>query len=265
MTTQHQYVDQMGQHIYLINVPKRIISLVPSQTELLYELNLADQVVGITRFCVHPNHWKNEKTIVGGTKKFNFDKIDALHPDLIIGNKEENYPEGIARLKKQYPVWMSDVNNYADALAMIRSVGEITNRSEQAGTLTQQIELGFDTFQKTDSPRRVLYFIWKNPWMVVGTNTFIDAMLKQIGFINCASDFTRYPVIEEDTFSELKPEVILLPSEPYPFSEKHIHQLEDQFPGTKIKLVDGEYFSWYGSRLKHAPQYFNKFISQVIG
>ncbi len=263
MTPCRHQVDQMGQQISLKNVPTRIISLVPSLTELLHDLHLSDQVVGITKFCVHPNHWKNEKTIVGGTKKFNFDIIDALTPDLIIGNKEENYSEGITRLKKKYAVWMSDVNTFSDAIKMIRSLGEITNRDEQAQQLTQAIESGFNAIQKTDRPKSVLYFIWKNPWMVVGANTFIDAMLERIGFINCASALTRYPVIEENTIAELKPEIIFLSSEPYPFQEKHIRQLEIQFPETNVFLVDGEYFSWYGSRLKYAPSYFSNLINLV--
>lgn len=260
MILQH-HVDQMGQTIYLPQYPSRIISLVPSQSELLYHLQLSDSVVGITRFCIHPSTWKKEKTIIGGTKKFNFDKIDALQPDLIIGNKEENYPEGIMRLKDRYPVWMSDVNTLSEALQMIAGVGEITNRKTQANQLVNEIKRKFNEFEKAEDPKRVLYFIWKEPWMVVGANTFIDDMLKIIGFQNSASWFARYPVIEEGTIARLNPELIFLSTEPFPFTEEHVKELGAKFPNAKVLLVDGEYFSWYGSRLLHAPDYFKKIKS----
>ena len=102
----------MGVHIELKSAPRRIVSLVPSQTELLYDLGLEDRVVGITKFCVHPDYWRKTKKIIGGTKNFDFDTIRSLQPDLILGNKEENYQQGIAELKKEFPVWMSDIAGF---------------------------------------------------------------------------------------------------------------------------------------------------------
>lgn len=257
------HVDQMGRSIYLSPNPSRIISLVPSQTELLHHLELSDQVVGITKFCSHPTRWKSEKEIVGGTKKFNFNKIDALQPDLIIGNMEENYPEGIDRLKEKYPVWMSDVNTLSDAIQMITSIGWITDRVTLANKLVKEIESKFNAFEKADPPVTVLYFIWKEPWMVAGAHTFIDDMLNQIGFRNCASDLPRYPMIDEDIIGKLDPEFILLSSEPYPFNKEHVKQLAAQFRDAKVMLVNGEYFSWYGSRLLQAPDYFKNLIKRI--
>ena len=264
MKTEHHPIDQMGQPLFLKNVPSRIISLVPSQSELLHHLALDDQVIGITKFCIYPPHWRKEKNIIGGTKNFNFERIDQLNPDLIIGNKEENYPEGIARLKKRYPVWMSDVSDFEDALGMIRSIGELTNRQGVSGKLIQDIKNGFKALGKPEKPQRVLYFIWKDPWMVAGANTFIDTMLAKIGLQNCASLYSRYPEIEEEAIAELNPDIIFLSSEPFPFTDKHIHRLALQFPATKIFLVNGTFFSWYGSRLKEAPKYFKKLMKQVI-
>ena len=116
------FIDHLGKQISISFPPKRIISLVPSQTELLADLGLEDRIVGITKFCIHPEPWQKTKTIVGGTKKFRFDVIDSLKPDLIIGNKEENYQGGIEQLKSQYPVWMSDIVTLKDAFAMIREI-----------------------------------------------------------------------------------------------------------------------------------------------
>ncbi len=249
------FTDQLGQAIELKDPPSRIISLVPSQTELLFDLGLEEEVVGITRFCVHPGSWFQSKTKVGGTKNFQLDKIDSLSPDLIIGNKEENDRERIEKLKGKYPVWMSDIVTLEDALSMIQSVGAIVQKEPQAKTIIQQIREGFKG-PGVKSPMRVLYLIWKNPWMVAGKNTFINSMLEQIGLLNVLQE-ERYPVLTDEAILELSPEVILLSSEPYPFREKHVDELKKLVPGARIQLVDGEMFSWYGSRLIKAPDYFN--------
>ncbi len=263
MTNERVHIDQMGFPVRLPESPSRIISLVPSQTELLHDLALTDQVVGITKFCIHPGHWKSEKKIIGGTKNFNFERIDALQPDLIIGNKEENYPEGIDRLKEHYPVWMSDVNALGQAFQMISGIGEITNRKSLADTLVHSIHKGFSAFQKLQKPKRILYFIWKKPWMVAGANTFIDDILTRIGFQNAAAGFSRYPIVDENEIASLNPDCIFLSSEPYPFTTDHVKRVERQFPNTNVLMVDGEYFSWYGSRLQYAPRYFQKLIAEL--
>ena len=138
MTIQ-SFFDQLGNEVSYQYPPKRIISLVPSQTELLADLGLEQQVVGITKFCVHPSRWRRTKTIIGGTKNFQFDIIDALKPDLIIGNKEENYIDGIARLKQQYPVWLSDIVTLHDAYSMITSLGAMTDTETQANLIAYDI------------------------------------------------------------------------------------------------------------------------------
>src|SRR4051812_11307667 len=120
-----RFTDQMGNAVELEGPPSRIVSLVPSQTELLFYLGLDKEVAGITKFCIHPAEMFHSKPRVGGTKKYDFEKIRQLAPDLIIGNKEENEQKQVEELQKLYPVWMSDIRNLADALQMIRSVGEL--------------------------------------------------------------------------------------------------------------------------------------------
>jgi ABC-type Fe3+-hydroxamate transport system substrate-binding protein len=246
--------DQLGRLVDFNFPPQRIISFVPSQTELLHHLGLADRVVGITKFCVHPNEWVTSKAKVGGTKKFQFDIIDFLQPDLIIGNKEENYEQGINQLASKYPVWMSNITNWQSALEMIKSIGNLVNESVKADRLLDEIKNKFESI-KPFPTKRVLYFIWKNPWMVAGKSTFIDAMLSKIGFVNCI-EAERYPELSIDEINRLSPEIILLSSEPFPFQQKNIDELRLVLPKSKIILVDGEMFSWYGSRLLKAADYF---------
>src|SRR5689334_18071707 len=122
------FTDQIGRTISLNKTPRRIISLVPSQTELLYDLGLSDEVVGITKFCVHPEEWFRNKPRVGGTKQLNMDIIHHLQPDLVIANKEENVREQVEELASHYPVWVSDINNPDDAYWMMKELGSITGK-----------------------------------------------------------------------------------------------------------------------------------------
>ncbi len=295
------FTDQLGRVISISKKPQRIISLVPSQTELLFDLGLSNEVVGITKFCIHPAEWFRSKTRIGGTKDIHFEKIHALAPDLIIANKEENIKEQIEALAKQYPVWVSDVNTLEDAQVMIGEIGSITSTSDKAEKIIKIIEKGFielkDTRSKKKDPTIIndqltpdsrlttpdsplptpdsqlptpnsrlvapvstCYLIWKNPYMTAGGDTFISNMLQYCGLTNAFGDLMRYPEITISQLQAKNPQLILLSSEPYPFKQKHIDELQPYFPDTKILLVDGEFFSWYGSRLLKAPDYFKELI-----
>src|SRR6185437_6810940 len=129
------FTDMMGNKVVLNYPPRRIISLVPSQTELLYDLGLDGTVVGITKFCVHPNEWFRNKKRVGGTKTLHLNIIEELQPDLIIANKEENTREQIETLSTAYPVWVSNIQTISDGLDMIRKVGELVGKSTEAALL----------------------------------------------------------------------------------------------------------------------------------
>lgn len=251
--------DQMGIEITIASA-QRIISLVPSQTELLFDLGLSHRIVGVTKFCVHPDQAKG-KVIIGGTKNFQFDVIDRLQPDLIIGNKEENYEEGITQLRTKYPVWMSDIFNRKDAQEMIGAVSGITNSHISGEKINASVTDEFNQLLNFP-PLRTLYLIWKNPWMAAGTNTFIHSLLEETGLINVLSE-ERYPELTVEKIKSLAPQLIFLSSEPYPFKKKHIDELKQLVPAAKIYLVDGELFSWYGSRLIQAPSYFKSLRDQL--
>ena len=252
----HPVKDQMGFEVCLKAPPRRIVSLVPSQTELLYDLGLEDHIVGVTKFCVHPGHARKTKTVIGGTKNFDLDRIARLNPDLIIGNKEENYPEGIAFLRGRFPVWMSDIASLDEALTMIIAVSQLTGEQAKGASVVGEIRAKFNGLEKLPG-LRTLYLMWFNPWMGAASGTFIDAMMQETGLINVVSHRQRYPALTEDEIRELNPEAVLLSSEPFPFAKKHEAQLRTLLPAARVRFVYGEFFSWYGSRLRLAPGYFD--------
>lgn len=231
----------------------------PSQTELLHYLGLEQEVTGITKFCIHPNEWFRNKTRVGGTKNVHIAMVRQLQPDLIIANKEENVQEQVEALANEFPVWVSDVNNLNDAFQMIEAVGLMVGKPVQAAELISSIQNDFELlFRPIANTISVAYLIWRDPYMTVGHDTFINDMLMRCGFNNIYAKKQRYPATTTEELKSLQPQVILLSSEPYPFQQKHIDELQPHLPDTKIILVDGEIFSWYGSRLLKAPKYFLK-------
>jgi len=261
------FTDQLGRTISLPSLPRRIISLVPSQTELLYTLGLEEEVAGITKFCVHPTAWFRNKPRVGGTKDIHYEAVRALRPDLILANKEENDREQIEELARHYPLWISDISTLDDALRMIGSVGALTGKQQQAAALSEEIDRRFVAIGKpgpvpTTAPRTA-YFIWRKPWMAAGGDTFISDMMERCGLTNLFRTSTRYPAVELHELAAAGCEVLLLSSEPFPFKERHIAEIRETLPGAHIELVDGELFSWYGSRLLEAPAYFRQLREKI--
>lgn len=256
-----QLTDQLGiQHTFDTQLV-RIVSLVPSQTELLYDLGLEDNIVGITKFCVHPVHFKATKTIVGGTKNIKFDKIKALHPDIIICNKEENTKEIVEELSAICPVWVTDIYTIEDNLQMISDFGQLFNKRTEAQKWIDKINFAFQDFKHfiEDKPiKKAAYFIWANPYMVAGNNTFINELLQLNRFENIYKEKEgRYPEIELKKIRlEGDPDYVFLSSEPFPFKDEHAFEIGRFTHHAKTVFVDGEMFSWYGSRLLKAFAYF---------
>ncbi|MBS1528652.1 MAG: ABC transporter substrate-binding protein [Bacteroidetes bacterium] len=249
------YTDQMNRVVDLPLAPSRIITLVPSQTELLFDLGLDKEIIGVTKFCIHPEDKVKQKVKVGGTKQVDISVVKKLKPDLIIGNKEENERDQAEELMEHFPVWMSDINDLDSALEMIRKVGHITGKADKACTLAKNIEQQFSNLTIQPFGKTAAYFIWRKPYMIAGKGTFINEMVKRCGLVN-AFDIERYPEVISEQLIAAKPDVILLSSEPYPFKEKHIAEFKALCPNATVKVVDGEMFSWYGSRLLKAPAYF---------
>lgn len=281
----------LNNSINLSFIPKRIVSLVPSQTELLFSLGLDEEVIAITKFCIHPQSWFRKKQRIGGTKTVKADVVKALQPDLIIANKEENVKEQIEELKQIAPVWVSDIKTLDDAMEMIISVGKLVDRKDRADELVGEIKEAFKQIEPLSEKLNIAYLIWKDPYMAVGGDTFIHDMLSRCGFTNIFKNINRYPEVSINEFSinnSQKPiintlssvnshlstinylstencQLLLLSSEPYPFKQKHLDELQTLLPFSKIILVDGEMFSWYGSRLLYSAGYFKNLIQQIQG
>ncbi|MGB2684898.1 MAG: helical backbone metal receptor [Olleya sp.] len=254
--------DQIGNTLNIDATPIRIISLVPSQTELLYDLGLEDTIVGLTKFCVHPVHLKGDKQIVGGTKQINLEKIKALKPDIILCNKEENTQDIVSACQTICPVHVSDIVTIVDCLDLIKQYGQLFNKRDNAKKICETIETNLKEFQifiKDKASLKAAYFIWKDPWMVASNGTFINHLLQLNKFENIYANLDRYPEVDIKAMQlEGDPEVILLSSEPYPFKEAHALEVSSASNNAKVIFVDGEYFSWYGSRLLKAFDYFKK-------
>jgi len=254
--------DQIGREITLPVSPRRIVSLVPSQTELLYDLGLEERIVGITKFCVHPYHFKSTKKIIGGTKKVHYEKIRLLEPDLIIANKEENTIEIVEELRKICPVWVTNIITVEDNFRMINDFGQLFNCRTEAQKWNDKLSFALNDFKIFVADKPVLkaaYFIWKNPYMVAGSDNYINEMLKINHFQNIYENKSRYPEIEIKRIRlEGDPDLVFLSSEPYPFKEEDAFEIGRFTHHAKTIFVDGEMFSWYGSRLLKALAYFRK-------
>lgn len=245
---------------------KRIISLVPSQTELLIDLGLEENIVGVTKFCIHPKHLLKTKTIVGGTKNIKVDRIKNLQPDIILCNKEENTKEIVEACQQIAFTHVSDIFTLTDSLELISLYGSFFEKQVEAKKMINKLEskiIDFKKFIENKKSRKVAYFIWRNPWMVAASNTFINHLLELNKFDNVYADAKRYPEVNIKDILKKKPELILLSSEPFPFKEKHITEIKEHTSNSTPILVDGEYFSWYGSRLLKAFDYFKELHSRT--
>lgn len=257
----NKFTDQMNREVVLHGFPKRIVSLVPSQTEYLFDLGLEDRVVGITKFCIHPVEWYLSKRRVGGTKKVDLEKVKKLNPDLIIGNKEENTEEDILALTAIAPVWMSDIYTIEDACKMMLEIGKICGLKPRSEEIVGEIRGKFQDYKAADPAKSVIYLIWNEPLMACGSYTFIDEMIRTFGLQNFYAGEERYPLCMPDPANQ--PDYIFLSSEPFPFKASHKQEIQQLFPDSKIVFVDGEIFSWYGSRMLQATAYFEKLKQEL--
>ncbi|MDR6545370.1 ABC-type Fe3+-hydroxamate transport system substrate-binding protein [Chryseobacterium rhizosphaerae] len=239
----------------------KIVSLVPSITEALFDLGLTEkEIIGRTKFCIHPQDKVKNVTIIGGTKNINIDKIKALQPDLILANKEENIKEQVEALMAEFKVIVTNVETIEDNYYLLKNLGKILNKEERAQLFNLKI---YDILNqsKLENKVKAAYLIWKNPYMTVGSDTFIHKILSEIGFENIFKDKTRYPEITAEDLAEA--DVIMLSSEPFPFKEKHIEELKTVYPNKKIMIVDGEAFSWYGTHIAKCEHYFKDFLAEI--
>lgn len=245
--------DAIGQQHTTVDLAHspRIVSLVPSVTELICELGLVDSLVGRTGFCIHPQAALAAVPKVGGTKDVSIDKIRALAPTHLVVNVDENEKPTVDALARFIPhVIVTHPLAPEDNLDLYRLLGGIFNASDKAEQLSEAFAREYEATRvlAQSPPYRVLYCIWKDPWMTVSRDTYIARMLALVGWQQCeiGSD-KRYPEFRWDPAVVDFVDEILLSSEPYRFTETHADALEKQL-GKPVRLVDGEYLSWYGSR-----------------
>jgi ABC-type Fe3+-hydroxamate transport system substrate-binding protein len=240
---------------------RRIVSLVPSTTELLCALGRADALVGVTVYCVEPRAVVRTKTRVGGEKDPDLAAIRALAPDLVIANVEENRREDVDALRAAgIDVFVTYPRSVVESFAMIRELGAATGAVTAARTLLDELEPLHAAVRARLAGRRAtpcFYPIWREPWMTIGHDTYIHDVLATCGGANVFADRTRYPSIALDEVAARAPEVVLLPDEPFRFRRAHLRDF-DAYPtmpavrDQRIVLVDGKRFSWHGPRLAEA-------------
>ncbi len=253
--------DQSGRELTCSSTPKRIVSLVPSISETIAECLGMGALVGVTKFCVHPTPLRKQATVVGGTKNPNIALIRSLNPDIVLANKEENREEDIRQIQKFCPVYVSEIRDISDVLAWLEHM-EVLFSAPGFGQLHTQLMPWMEN--KRQANVRAAYLIWQKPYMTVGVDTFINAMMAHFGLENVFRDEVRYPLTDLDAIRERKPDLILLSSEPYPFRQKHADEMQTFFPGSTIRLADGELFSWYGSRMLQANKEISAWLEQLF-
>jgi ABC-type Fe3+-hydroxamate transport system substrate-binding protein len=237
----------------------RVVSLVPSLTETIASLGAENRLTGVTRFCKYPKDIRERKVVVGGTKDFDIEAITRLKPDVVVAVKEENDKTGILKLAEKLPVVLFNITHIEDAFDMIRTLGKLLGEEEKSGQLVEKIKKEFGTIPVDFTKRKCLYLIWKKPWMAAGKQTFINEILEKFGFENIIAG--RYPEVTDKDFEQA--EVVLLSSEPFPFRDKHRQEIQQKYPDKNVLLVDGEMFSWYGSRMRKAGNYFRSLFQNI--
>lgn len=255
--------DDLQREVTFESPPRRVVCLCPSLTETLFALGVGESVAGRTKYCIHPAGRVQNVVTAGGTKDVDIEQVRSLRPDLIIAEKEENPEKAVATLAKTFPVFVFDVTDFDSALRAIAKLGELTGCTARAKVLARDIRDAFADLQPRTT-HRVAYLIWRKPFMAAGRDTYIHALLQKCGLENvCAPLAGRYPPVTLESLRELGPELVLLPSEPFPFDDSHLAQLAPQIPAARVIRVNGEMFSWYGSRTLAAAEYLRQLISEL--
>ena len=257
-------VDQLGRKVHISDKPQRIVSLCPSETETLASLVAPTRIAGCTLYCRYPHALVADLPKVGGTKKLDFDAISALKPDLIVAVKEENDKEQIEALAETYPLIILDPVDHQTTFESIDLLGQAVGEQSKAENIIRDLESAIEQLPKAKG-QRALYLIWRKPYMAVGADTFIDAMMQSIGLTNAASGLTgRYPALDDSAIAQAAPDIILASSEPFPFEEKHRSELLDRFPNCSVHFVDGEAFGWHGVRSLKVRKTLNELVQAIL-
>lgn len=247
----------------------RIVSLVPSITELLCALGLADQVVGRTTFCIHPRETVAPIARVGGTKKVRIERLRALRPTHVVVNVDENDRRQVEEIATFVPhVIVTHPIGPRDNLALYRLLGHVFDARDRAETLCREFEAAFDRLCRAAAgfePLEVLYLIWREPWMTISRETYIAQVLALAKWRSADLGQGRYPEVRLDPACAAGIDLVLLSSEPYPFKARHVEEVRARLgPGPAVELVDAEMVSWYGSRAIRGLDYLRDFVPRAV-
>lgn len=244
--------DDRGVPLSLARPPRRIVSLVPSTTETVCDLGLRDRLVGRTRFCVRPADLEDVPT-VGGTKDVDVEAVLALQPDLVLANREENLPDAVQALEARVPVYVAAPATVDDGVRDLARLASLLDAD--AAWWLDRIEQTRDALAPwRASPRRGLCLIWRRPWMGCGGDTFVTSILAEAGVTCVIADRSRYPELTADGIAALDPDLVVLPSEPFPFRAEHADELADAtgLPRDRFVGFDGQALTWHGTRMARA-------------
>lgn len=265
-----RWVDATDTVVETTSRPRRIVSLVPSTTETLHALGAGERVVGVTRFCVHPAEARETAENVGGTKSPRLGRIEALRPDLIFANLEENRREDVEALRSLCPVYVAFPRDVPSAIAEIRAMGELLGDGRRAEELARKIEAAHAGCRKSRpfESFRFLYLVWRRPYLAAARPTFIDALLTEVSGRNAAPEGRgRYPEVSPKEMNDSDADVVFLSSEPFPFAPQHAEELLRELGGARwrerVLLVDGELLSWHGARLLEGLPYARRLAERV--
>lgn len=246
-------LDARGVRVKLARAPERIVSLVPSTTETLFALGLGEQLVGRTRYCVHPQPEVGALPEIGGTKALAWTRLESLRPDLIVANSEENKPEFWERLEAIAPLWVAFPRTVAEAVDDLRDMARLVGRGERGEELAGEIETARAAARAAAEPGgfSYAYLVWREPYMVVSDDTFIARMLAEVGGRNVFAEVEpRYASVTLEQLVAADPERVLLSSEPYDFGIEHAEELGSL--AERCRVIDGELCSWHGVRMQRA-------------
>jgi len=242
--------------------PQRIVSLVPSLTELVWWLGAGSRLAGRTKFCVEPEGQIETVPALGGTKNPSVERITALRPDLVIANREENRREDVEALRAAgLPVLLTDPNSVEGAIAMIRELGALLECSERADELAREVETLLSE-GAGDARPRVYVGVWHSPMMGLGCESYGHSLIEACGAVNALRTRPRYPELSMQELAKVSPDLILLPDEPFPFDAGHAALYGQIAPA---RLVDGKLLWWYGPRMPAAIRELRRLFAEAAG
>lgn len=244
-----EVIDDRGMTLRLDRPPMRLVSLVPSTTETICDLGLRERLVGRTRFCIRPRDL-DDVPKVGGTKDVDVDAVLSLSPDLILANQEENVPDQVTALAEHVPVYVAATATVDGAVADLSRLATLLGAD--ATPWLSRIDAARASLAPWQARRlRAITYIWREPWMACGGDTFVSSVLAEAGVDNVLADTSRYPTVSPETLKDLDPDLVVLPTEPFPFKASHADALADVsgLPRTRFVGMDGQVLTWHGTRL----------------